>query len=226
MKKTIQLFTLLLAPLVAMSSTLSLEGSTTFGGGGDFANYTALGNGDSWEDSSKTEDGATLTVSQIGVNGVRSAANWSETEHRGTGTELNFQLGADPLRTADFGAVLGNHFISIQLRTEARSTLDEISVSLWRNGAVAPETFQLAYASDWIFQNDTIEKAKTTVENTFLGTAVNTETSGVRNPFTVVARVDSDVGTLHEVRLYFWNGGDIQANTHLFEVTVHYTPTP
>jgi len=226
MKKTLVFCTALLAPVIVISSTISLEGSTAFGGGGDFANYIKLSNGDAWEDSSKSEHGATLTVSQSGIHELTSVANWSETEHRGNGTEINFQLGDGPLRTADFGAVLGNHFISIQLKTEVMSTLDEISVKLWRNGAAAPETFQFAYANDWKFQNDSIEKARSTVSDTFLGTPVSREDSGVGNTFTVSATVDSDAGTIHEVRLYFWNGGDIQANTHLFEVRVDYTLNP
>jgi len=234
MKKKILIFVAVLAPLVAMSSTISLTGSTDFGGGGDFADYNSLNNGDLWGDSSVTqvvaEGDATLSVSRTGINPsttyTTSVANWSESNYRGAGTEINFQLGAGTLRTADFGAVLGNHFISFQLETDFLSTLDDISVSMWRNGAAAAETYQFAYANDGVYLNDTTANAQTTVANTFLGSAVNNTTDSASNTFSVASSVNSDWGTLHEVRLYFWNGGDVQANTHLFEVNANYSIIP
>jgi len=228
MKKKLLIFAAVLAPLVAMSSTISISGSATSGSTGvEFADNSGTSLGTEWNDSVKTVDGVTLRVSQTGTDSTLSTANWSTSNLvTPAGSEINFQVGPAWDRSNDFGAVLDDAFISFQLSSDIEITLDSISVSLWRNGAAAAENYQFAYASDGVYLNDTQTNAQSTVADTFLGSPVNNTTSGNTNTFTVTSNLSTDFSTLHEVRLYFWDGTDIAGNTHLYDVTANYTVIP
>ena len=209
------LLSLLLAPGIGFSLTVDMVGTTTTGAGGEFPDYSAEAG--PWADASVTEGGVTLTVTQNGLNGDVAVTNWSTSNYKGPGSEINYQRGIDATDPA--ASISSNKFISFIVSSPSPIKINSISVNQWRNGGAAATCYQLAYEPDpelgvWGTEDlvaSPVESLLSGVDNTFLVT---------HDPGTPITAA----GTQHEFRLYNWGGGpQVNANTHLFEVTIDYS---
>ncbi len=214
----------LLMVAASHAATIDIVGSTTLGGGGDFGDYSGLSAGNNIQNwlASTVDDGVVgLSVGDTGVNADNSTSGFNNAgSYRGAGTEINFTVGGDSATTAA-AAISANQFLSFQLDSTAFAsdsfTFDSISVSMWRNGGAAAQSYQFAFDD---------EGDGTWAVDDLLGSETTNTVSGTTNTFSVSETITSTASTQQEVRLYFWNGTIEAANTHLFDVEATYSAVP
>lgn len=205
------------------ATLLDIVGSVNPTTGGEFANYSAVINGNLWGDSSVNDGTVGLSVSRTSFNNEVSSTAWNTSNYNGNGSEINFTKGSATAATSG-AALTDRSFAAIKLNTvpfgSATIILNSVSVSLWRNGAQAADVYQFAYDSlgDGYDASD------------FIGSAVTNTTSGTSNTFTVASTLGAmSDSTQKEVRLYFWKQGTAgvsSANTHMFGAATTYTVVP
>lgn len=173
--------------------------------------WTAASDKANFTDAVINDGTVTLTAS---ANGQVSAGNDT------TEWDVRQGVGADNLDTAGSAsdAFAAGTYIDFTIDSASNSsdlfTLDEVSVSFWRNGAQAPDYFQLAYSDD---------ASWTTAD--LLGSALNAADT---DPQTITSTNIAMSGTaaVASFRLYYWDSDATRnesADFHLTDVSAVYT---
>ncbi|MDP0492124.1 MAG: sulfatase-like hydrolase/transferase [Verrucomicrobiota bacterium JB023] len=115
-------------------------------------------------------------------------------------------------------AISSGTYINFNLSSATYSfSADEISVSLWRNGAQAPQNFQLAYSADGTWDTSDLIGTPTLVSATGTGSSVTLTAAEASFP---------DNTTSADFRLYYWDDDGATnptANFHLYDVSMDFT---
>lgn len=173
----------------------------------------------------------TDTVVDDGTVTLTAATNgqvWTTSGQSGVaGQEWNLRQGggSDAANTAAEAFSKGTYLvftIDSTSNASATFTLDAISASVWRNGAQAPNNFQLAYNSG----------AAAWETSDLLGTVTTIAGSGTGDAATLSfssSPLPGSSTTSDEYRLYWWDttGSDNElGNFHIYDTSATYTVVP
>jgi len=176
-----------------------------------FAWSTATNRG-AFSPTSVSAGSVTLTATSNGQE--------SGTESTG-GREWDIRHGAnDGNATANSAATAFSNGTYINFRLSSTThnfAVNELSVSLWRNGAQAPIKFQLAYSADATWDTSDL-----------LGTVTTITGDGTQNAVTITATDASFPAetTCSDFRLYYWDDDgavNSTANFHLYDASIDFT---
>lgn len=200
--------------------TIDIIGNTTGEPGGEFADYSSLGENAAWDDSEDDDGVVRFSISRTSLySNEVSAAKWKASTYTGPNTEINFTKGTAGTVALDRANALTNKaFIAIQLDSSgfdsAPFTLDSVAIAMWRNGTASPTDYQFAYDDE----GDGFDSGD------FIGDGVSNNLDGTNNTFTNTVTLTTAQATSHEVRMYYWGGGTtFSGHTHLFAATAEYT---
>ncbi len=204
------------------ATTIAIDGRliTDAVGGTEFSGDASMATGSAVPDVVVTDATLSMTLSTPQF----WHSNWTPANEYDAGEEWNIRQAAvaGTVSKSAADAFTNNSYLEITLDSSAQASelfdLNSISVSLWRNGAQAPDNFQLAVDAD----NNGFDAADLLGVSSVLA-------SGIDGATTISASGLTTGVTVETLRLYYWDNtatSNKAGNFHIYDVAADYTVVP